>query len=219
MHKLALLDTIRGLTVHVVEQFVDVFHGCLDVHGLNCLNKVFFCDRWVLQALLRCEDVEDLLKGELVGLLDLLNLGAGRSKDRVDEALLKEGDVDALACHKVNEVLVCDLKFVVVCKTHILDDPFCLLLVQVDSKLLQTLLDTVFSDVLIRQHVLEGWVAATVGQRLRVEDVVQRHVLVLKRALNLFVDVVDLLPDKNVFSFEVFRGLLHHVVADATEGS
>ena len=76
-----------------------------------------------------------MLVSELILVLDGLQLRACRSQDWVDETTLKVGGVDSLASHKVAEVLVGNLEFIVVRKPDISDDTLSLLLVNADLKL------------------------------------------------------------------------------------
>ena len=116
--------------------------------------------------LVAAEDVEDSLKSDLIVLLDFLNLGAGRGQNWVNEATFKECNIDAPACHKVDEILVGDLEFALVGQSYVFDDSLSVCSSQDNAQLRKVLLDSTLGDVLSGHHKRIGEIlvlALTVG--------------------------------------------------------
>ena len=157
--KKILGDLVVSLSIDVVEELVNILNSSLDFHGLNSLNKFLLLDGWVQGVLITAEDVEDLLIGDLILILDGLDLSASGGKDWVNEATLEEGNIDSLASHVVNEVLVCDLELVFVCTSYVSNDTISLILAKNDLKLVEVSDDAISSNVLHGNNVVNNLVS------------------------------------------------------------
>ena len=116
------MDPIQKLFIDVVKQLIDIFDCCLYTHWLNRFNKIFLGYAWIFYLFLFTENVKDTLKSDLIGIPNWLDLWTSSGQDWVDKATLEESNIYSLARHKVNEIFVSDLKFVLVGKTHVFHD-------------------------------------------------------------------------------------------------
>ena len=209
--ELLLRDAVQPRHVNVVEQLVDVFDARLDLHGLQRFDELLFVDARRRTALVATEDLKKPLQGKVVLVLYHGDLGASRGQDWIDKAALKEGDVYAASCHEVNEVLVGDLKLVLVGKTDILYDPLALCLRQSDLQAGEVSEHTGGGDILDRRHIGFLLSSGPLCSLLLEENVLKRHILLLEATFDLLVYFVDLLAQQYGDSLQVLWCSFHEI--------
>ena len=187
LQELLLCDTIQTGCVHVVEKFVDILDARLDLHGLDALNEFFLVKRGRNRAYIATEDFEKALKGDLILILDGQDLGASRGEDRVNEAALQEGHVDAATRHEVDEVLVRDFELAFVSHAHIFDYALGLLLREDNLEASKVFRHTISGHVLVGCDIDLLLAMFSLWLLVIIEDLFKRHVLVLQFLLDLLV--------------------------------
>jgi hypothetical protein len=71
---------------------------------LDSLHKGLLVNATIVSILIICKDFEDLLKCEVILILDGLNGGACLSKDGINKSSLKQSHIDSISSQEINQV-------------------------------------------------------------------------------------------------------------------